>query len=150
MNSSLIKHFHYLLEEKSIKCEGLEVSEVAIQKAKDIGVMSTFYNLDIEEIDEYKNENKYNEIILKLVIAFIRNRANLFIWIKEHLKENGEVIIITPTLSRENEIKMPGIAIKKTELENLLTFVFGKFEIKDVMETPNGKIYTYSVLQNII
>ena len=132
-----------IAEGKNINSKGVEVSEVAITKAKERGISSEMVLLDTEMIEEYIDTNKYSKIVLKLVIAFIKNKINLLCWIKQHLTNDGELIIITPTISKENQFKVPGIAINQKELERSLNFIFGNFEIKDVMGTPNGNIFTY-------
>lgn len=130
-------------EENGLRVAGIELSEVAITKAKERGVTGEIVHLDTEEIDGYVDESKYHKIILKLVIAFIKNKINLLSWIKDHLNHNGELIIITPTIGKDNEFKMPGIAINKNELERSLNLIFGNYKIRNEMDTPNGKIYTY-------
>ncbi len=134
-----------IAEEKGVKSYGIELSEVAISKAKERGVKSEMICLDTEKIEEYKTDIKFNKIVLKLVIAFIQNKVNLLNWIQEHLENSGELIIITPISNDEGQFKIPGIAVEQLDFENLLAQVFGKFEIGDIIETPNGKIYTYLV-----
>lgn len=130
-------------EARGLRVSGIELSEVAIAKAKERGVEGKIAHLDTENIDDYADENKYDKVVLKLVIAFIKNKINLLFWIKNHLNQNGELIIITSTIDTNNDFKIPGIAMNKNELERSLDLIFGNYEVGNEMDTPNGKIYTY-------
>jgi protein-L-isoaspartate(D-aspartate) O-methyltransferase len=132
-----------LCEEKGIKSKGIELSEVAITKSKERGVVSEQVHLDIDEMDDYFDIVKYDRVILKLVIAFVKNKTNLLTWIKSHLKNDGSLIIITPIYTKEEPWGKPGIEMKKTELENLIKLIFNNFEIVDEIDTGKGKVLTY-------
>jgi predicted TPR repeat methyltransferase len=131
------------MEQRGLVATGVETSEQAIGLAHERGTKGTIYLGDLEEVEQLNLKAKFDLISLKLVIAFIKNRAILLEWCKQHLSEKGFLVVNTPVSTKTRAHDKPGIAVKEEEIEILLNWCFAKVEKVLIEETPLGFINTY-------
>lgn len=132
------------LEQKNIPSSGVEWSNEAIKLAIERGTKGKIYEGNLDEIENLNLPEKFDVISIKLVLAFISNRAYLLNWCKEHLNPDGIVVINTPVISKTKVCSKPGIAIKEEEeVDALLKMAFNKVELADVEDAPVGPVHTY-------
>ncbi len=131
------------LEEKNITSSGVEWSKEAIKLAIERGTKGKIYEGNLDEIENLSLPEKFDIISIKLVLAFISNRAYLLNWCKEHLNPGGIVVINTPVISKTKFCNKPGIAIKEEEVNALLKMAFNKVELVDIEEALVSPVHTY-------
>lgn len=132
------------MESKAFETTGLEFSDVAIKIAKEKGTKAQLILQNLEKIDEYITENKFDIISSKLVLAFLNeNKLDLLKWAKKHLTEGGIFVVISPISEPGNPYLKPGIEIEKKDLESLLNLVFTDIKHTDEFRDKFGTISTY-------
>lgn len=131
------------LESFDIVTVGVDFSYEALSLAKKRGTMGDLVLGDLDNVSSIKINQKFDWICIKLVFAFIHNRASLLKWCIEHLSDEGFVILNTPIDSPFNVCKKPGIEINKTEIETLLRLTFNDVNLVDEDKSPIGIIETY-------
>lgn len=131
------------LEEKNIKSSGFEWSNEAIKLAIERGTKGKIYEGNLDEIENLNLPDKFDVISIKLVLAFVSNRAFLLNWCTEHLNPGGIVLINTPVISKTKVCTKPGIAIKEEEVDALLKMAFNKVDLVDIEDAPVGPVHTY-------
>ncbi|MEK7565168.1 MAG: class I SAM-dependent methyltransferase [Patescibacteria group bacterium] len=131
------------LAKKGFQSTGLDISDVALSKAKNKALEEKVENLTnfIEfdaDISDYKNipNSPFDLITCKLVFPFIKNRILFLKNIKNILARDGYFILITPVLYPKIEYSehLKKISVDKEETLNLLNQIFNKVEI--FKETP--------------
>lgn len=131
------------LEAIGLTTKGIEVSSEAIRIARQRGTHGDLVLADLEQVGEAGVSGKFQVIGLKLVLAFISNRARLLTWCRDHVAEGGILCVTTPVSSKERPFLKRGIEIDRIEVETLLGLVFGKVETIEEAETVNGLVNTY-------
>lgn len=136
------------LAKKGFKATGLDVSDVALLKAKNKAAEEKIENSTnfIEfnaEISNYKTipNSPFDLITCKLVFAFIKDKPLFLQNIKSILNENGNFVLITPVLYPNIEYSehLNKISVNKEETLNLLKQNFSKVEIfKEIPIKENG------------
>ncbi|MEK7629406.1 MAG: class I SAM-dependent methyltransferase [Patescibacteria group bacterium] len=131
------------LAKKGFQSTGLDISDVALSKAKNKALEEKVENLTnfIEfdaDISDYKNipNSPFDLITCKLVFPFIKSRILFLKNIKNILARDGYFILITPVLYPKIEYSehLKKISVDKEETLNLLNQIFNKVEI--FKETP--------------
>jgi 2-polyprenyl-3-methyl-5-hydroxy-6-metoxy-1,4-benzoquinol methylase len=133
-----------MFEQNGAQTVGVEISQEAIRLAKENGTKGEIFQGNLDDIENVNIDKKFDLISIKLVLAFVKNRATLLDWCLKHLAENGKVIINSPVSTKEKPCLKPGIDINLLEIETLLGFIFKKVELLDVDESSVGPVHTYS------
>ena len=133
--------------------EGMQVTGVDLSKSAIAQAQSTpskvskvaFKQLDIEHEEI---EGKYDAIFLKLVVAFIEDLKEVLLKMKQALKSDGKIIIITPVRPGEADYspKYRNISVDYEEFGDLLSSVFDNVSEQNVDYSDEyGKEVTFIV-----
>lgn len=91
----LARQFHQL----NCAVTGIDLSDVAIKKAKEASPTGIdFKVLDVEE-DSLKDLGEYDIVSMKLVFAFIKDKGEVISKIKNLLKPGGVLVVINPVIT---------------------------------------------------
>lgn len=123
---------------------GLELSDEAIKIAKERGTKADLVLQNLETLNDYKLDKKFDIITVKLVFAFIKNKEVFLDWVKNHLSNDGVLILITPIKSKDKPWARPGIEIEESELELVLRNHFNQVELLDEEKSELGFSNTYA------
>lgn len=125
--------------EKGFKVQGIDWSEVALEKAKKRIDEKGFEDkisltkMNLEELDLNKIIYKPSDVIFcKLTLAFIGNKDKFFEKVKELMSEKSVFVLITPVLHSDISYipeDKPGIAVGLKELGELLNNKFNYIEL---------------------
>lgn len=118
--------------QKGLMVVGIDISDVALGKAKERVPRAKFIQGDIENTDF---GGLFDIIISKLVYAFIQDKKIFLDKIKQFLSKEGVFVLITPVLDGEFEYdeRMKRISVDRKETEELLkkqfkeVFLFSEF-----------------------
>lgn len=132
-----------IMELKGIETMGVEWSTEAIKQAEELGTKGKILNHNLDNIEDLVLDKKFDVISIKLVLAFITNKATLLKWSKEHLNEGGILMVNTPVSTKTKPSLKPGIAMKEIEVKNLLEMTFNKVTLVENDETGVGIVQTY-------
>jgi len=145
------------LAKNGIKTAGVDFSDVALSIAKKeaerqgASNLVEFIELDLNELNKFNKEEKYDIIFNKLTYAFIAKRSEFLKNVNELLSEDGIFILMTPVLieGKEYNDKLKNISVKKEEVENALKKEFGDFKIYNERSfDDNGFEITYICNKN--
>lgn len=124
------------LAQRGYRVTGIDLSAVAVQKAReraaDAGVseLSAYLLLDADDPNERQQlGNKlYDLVTCKLALAFIEYKTAFLTWVKEHLRDGGRFVLITPVLHPRHEYaaNLLGMSIDYDWLMAMLQGVFAE------------------------
>jgi SAM-dependent methyltransferase len=118
------------LEKRGFHGLGVDLSDIALKEAekntRDIQIIQA----DVEDYVFDPKIDKFDIVFLKLVLAFIDNKASLFEKIISLLAKNGGLILLTPTTTNKDNLSKKEIFVKQSELNILVSKYF-----LDVKET---------------
>jgi len=127
------------LAQNNIYTTGLDLSEVALDKAreraKDDGVAdrTEFIEADIEKINQKDLPSEVDLVVSKLTYAFIEDKKAFLQKIKTILREDGWFVLSTPVLISDRDItysqRMEGISVPLAETNELLSSSFSQCNI---------------------
>ena len=121
--------FSIELAQQGLNVTGVDISDVAIEKAKANAMIANvkveFIVGDINTVTNLNNnvtpKNTFDTITCKLVYAFIENKEDFIHKVKDLLKDGGTFFISTPVITEENKDKVlkPKICINLNDIDNL-------------------------------
>lgn len=119
------------LRKRGIFVIGVDVSPVALEQARNELQSVGFDDVPLVEadLDEYDIEQKFDLIITKLTIAFLKDREQFFKKLNSASQAETILVVITPVLYTGVEYTAtdkPGIAVDYTEILSLLNKYFTK------------------------
>ena len=86
------------LEKRNFNTIGIDVSPVALKEAHRYVTKGKLIEGDFESMS-FQADQTFDLVFLKFVIAFIKNKVNLFRKIDSLLNEKGGLILLTPVIS---------------------------------------------------
>lgn len=123
---------------------GLEISDEAVKIAKERGTKAELVLQNLDTLESYMLDKKFDIITVKLVFAFIKNKEVFLDWVKKHLNNDGVLVVITPIKSNDKPWTRPGIEIEESELELQLKNHFKQVELIDQEKGIHGYSNTYA------
>lgn len=131
------------LADRSFVVDGVDASAAALEEARnrlgDHAGKLLCLDLDREMLKE--TQEHYNLITMKLVLAFINNKAKLLDEIKTKLAPSGTFFLITPIINETMTLvtqKAQAISIPENEVEELLNTHFGSWELINKEQANEG------------
>lgn len=140
------------LAQRHINVTALDVSSVAIQKAKERISAAGAENISLVEADlneefAWKSLPEHADLVFaKLVVAFITDKAEFFRRIKLMIAKCGIFVLITPVKfeNRDYSKRLAGISVPAEETEQLLKDNFKVVELfAEEHFEENGLLRTY-------
>lgn len=111
------------LENKGIVVTGVDVSSVAIEKARKKS-NATLYCANFE-IFTFPKKIKFDLIFVKFVLAYIKNKKDFMIRIVDLLSDKGGLVILSPVMSKQkNGREIEEIFVEQELLEKILSQYF--------------------------
>lgn len=140
----------FKMKNRGFIVSGIDASDEAMEVARklvgDDEAEIISGDLDEEALSHFRGK-KFDLITMKLVIAFIKDKAEILKEVNNLLKEDGKFLLITP-LTRQDitytKAQTKGIAVDAILIETLLKSTFSKFELihRDFIE-DNGVVGYY-------
>lgn len=133
--------FSIRLSQYGYEVLGIDISDIAIQKAKAsaklVGVNANFKVEEIENIFD-----SFDTVTCKLVYAFVKDKETFNKKIVSILNSGGTFFIYTPVITEENKNKIlkPSICVTLREIEDLKK-IYTSVEIKKVHENAESEEY---------
>ncbi len=116
---------------KKAGCEvvGIDISEKMIEEAKKLSIKTKVCNLENFELNK-----KFDKIVSCGALEFCKKHLNVLKNLKKHLKKDGSIVILIPTLSAI------GFLYKLYHLKNgVYITLFSKKKIKKLLEKASLK-----------
>lgn len=127
-----------LITNKSCVVDGIDFKDDVLKKAKDRGYRNTYnFNLNAENLNFDRIENKYDFIIFADVLEHVINPEYILTELSKKLNDGGHVVI-----------SLPNVAF----LLNRLNLLFGKWDYKEfgTLDKTHLKFYTIKTGQKFV
>ncbi len=124
--------FTYLMSLYSSSVDAIDIDKKIISSAK-FSENVNYYNISIEE---YETKKKYDTIVCLQVIEHIKNDIFAIEKMKKLLKDNGYIIISTPSSDELKKYKFPIVKILKKIISNKNNKFIGEL----LKESPHGHV----------
>jgi len=131
-----------LCEERSVVAVGIDISGTAIKVAIDSGIKSKQIVHDLNNVSNLELDTKFKKIILNKSLAFLIDKKMILSWVKKHMTESGEVVIITP-IDTSEKVWNKSISILDADVKKILSDVFNSVELKNIESGTSGDVATY-------
>lgn len=137
------------MQERGFAVSGIDASAEAVRIAREktgLNEEIVVGDIDAGDLGQFE-QNKYDLIFVKLVIAFIKDKESFVKNIRSLLSENGQLLLMTPLVYPDTEYTKPntkGIAVDAGIIDALLKKNFSKVDLfhKDYLD-DNGVLGYY-------
>lgn len=125
--------------------DGVDASAVALESARDrLGAdVGSLVCADLDGADLSTLSPQYDLVSMKLVLAFVHERARLLDTVRSKIIPTGVFVLITPIITDTMSVITPkaqAISISEDEVEKLLTEHFTSWERIGKEDTPEGLV----------
>lgn len=133
------------LEKRGIRATGMDFSDEAMIRAKE-RIGSSIIECDLNNIpDNFLENSRYDLVFLKLVVAFIGNRDQLFRFVGKILSPDGTLIIVTPISNAEKATVRPEVSIDEDTLLSDLRRRFSEIRLLIEIRRKFGYVHVYII-----
>jgi 2-polyprenyl-3-methyl-5-hydroxy-6-metoxy-1,4-benzoquinol methylase len=119
----------------------VDFSYTAVAQAKELHPESASIEYAVADLETYKPDGVWDLVTMKLVLALIKDKEGLLERIRASLNDDGVFLLISPVLVEGETFNdhLKAISIEQTELEKLLSSIFGHVELfSEQYFGPNG------------
>jgi ubiquinone/menaquinone biosynthesis C-methylase UbiE len=133
-----------------LQAVGVDISNVAIEQAKEKLSAATLIQHDLDDIGTIKIDAPVGTLwICKLVLAFVTDKKAFLNGVRGLMRDGDALLVMTPVLREDvayaKEDK-PGIALPVTEAEGLMMETFGGFTVfASEYPAERGHVVSYLV-----
>lgn len=135
------------LEQRNISAVGIDVSDVALKEARK-HVKGTLIEGDFEEF-VFSEEEKFDLVFVKFVIAFIEDIPTFFKKIQSVLKTSGGFILLAPVINGHLEKKSgEEIFVEQSVLDVSMPKYFSEIKEEILHTEGNRKLALYTCIKS--